>query len=343
MADVIVLFGGPSPERKVSVASAQHVASVLEEAEAWFWAVDGTVHRIDRAALLAHEKPFENEFPPPGRPQFPSLAAALDDPGSCKAVFFLALHGTGGEDGTAQQLFEDRRIAFTGPGAEASRKAMDKEWAKRLVSAAGVRTAGSIRLPRGDAKAVRDALLGFLRQKGGVVVKPVASGSSVGLYMVHSEPDAERAVAGVAGAKEEYLAESFVQGTELTVGIVDGASGPRALPPSEVRMERGKSFDYDNKYIGTAAREITPAEVPEETSRSAQETALAAHRAMGCEGYSRTDVICDDRGAVFLEINTLPGLTRRSFVPQQLQAEGTSMRSFLDGQLALARRRRDRR
>jgi len=343
MPDVIVLFGGPSPERKVSVASAQHVASVLEEAEAWFWAVDGGIHRIDRAALLAHEKPFEVEFVTRSKAAFPSLEAALDDPGSRKAVFFLALHGTGGEDGTAQQMFEDRRIAFTGPGAEASRKAMDKEWAKKLVSAAGVRIAGSIRLPRGDAKAVREALLAFLRRQGGVVVKPVASGSSVGLYMVHSGADAERVAAGVAGASEEYLAESFVQGTELTVGIVDSESGPRALPPTEVRVERGKSFDYENKYIGTAAREITPAEVPEETSRSAQQAALAAHRALGCEGYSRTDVICDDRGAVFLEINTLPGLTRRSFVPQQLQAEGTSMRSFLDGQIALARRRRDRR
>jgi D-alanine-D-alanine ligase len=343
MADVIVLFGGPSPERKVSVASAQHVASVLEEAEAWFWDVDGGIHRVDRAALLAHDKPFENEFPLPGKPRFASLAAALDDPDSRGAVFFLALHGTGGEDGTAQKLFEDRRIAFTGPGAEASRKAMDKEWAKKLVSAAGVRTAEAIRLPRTDARAVREALLAFLRRQGRVVVKPVASGSSVGLYMVHSEADAERTVAGVAFAKEEYLAESFVQGTELTVGIVDGESGPRALPPTEVRMERGKSFDYENKYIGTAAREITPAEVPEETSRSAQETAISAHRALGCEGYSRTDVICDDRGAVFLEINTLPGLTRRSFVPQQLQAEGTSMRTFLDGQIALARKRRGRR
>src|SRR4051795_6813315 len=105
MAQVIVLFGGPSPERKVSVASAQHVASVLEEAEAWFWAVDGGIHPVDRKALFAHEKPFENEFVPAGRRRFPPLAAALDDGGSRDAVFFLALHGTGGEDGTAQQLF----------------------------------------------------------------------------------------------------------------------------------------------------------------------------------------------------------------------------------------------
>src|SRR4051812_17860845 len=125
MADVVVLFGGPSPERKVSVASAQHVASVLEEAEAWFWAIDGSIHRVDREALLAHQKPFEVEFAPPGKRAFSSLASALDDPGSRRTVFFLALHGTGGEDGTAQQLFEERRIAFTGPDAEASRKAFD--------------------------------------------------------------------------------------------------------------------------------------------------------------------------------------------------------------------------
>ena len=142
MADVIVLFGGPSPERKVSVASAQHVASVLEEAEAWFWAVDGAVHRVDRAALLAHEKPFENEFQSRGRPHFPSLVAALDDPGSRKAVFFLALHGTGGEDGTAQQLFEDRRIAFTGPGAEATDTLRSGEGPPKrtITSAMGRRT-----------------------------------------------------------------------------------------------------------------------------------------------------------------------------------------------------------
>jgi D-alanine-D-alanine ligase len=161
--------------------------------------------------------------------------------------------------------------------------------------------------------------------------------------MIFSEADAEKAVKAVANAREEYLAESFVQGTELTVGVVDGEKGPRALPPTEVRVERGQSFDYANKYIAAGAKEITPAEVPVATSRSAQDLALLAHRALGCEGYSRTDVICDDRGAVFLEINTLPGLTRRSFVPQQLQAEGTSMRGFLDGQIALALRRRDRR
>src|SRR5919108_132150 len=136
--------------------------------------------------------------------------------------------------------------------------------------------------------------------------------------------------------------EQIISGIELTVGVVDGPKGARALPPSEVRLEEGRAFDYEGKYLGKGTREITPAEVPARVSRAAQQVALDAHKALGCEGYSRTDVICSERGPVFLEINTLPGLTRMSFIPQQLAAEGTSMKSFLEGQIALARRRRDR-
>ncbi len=342
MRDLVVLFGGPSSERKVSVASAQNVASVLGQAEAWFWAPGGEVHAVDRPALLGHQRSFEVEFEPANAPSWPSLQDALDDPRSRALTFFLALHGTGGEDGTAQRLFEQRRIAFTGPGADASAKAFDKEWAKRLAAAAGVPVAESVHLPRGDQATIGSALLGFLGRHGRAVAKPVAGGSSVGLHHLGSVADAQRAASAIAASGEEYLAEAFVSGSELTVGVVDDERGTRALPASEVRLEQGRAFDYEGKYLGKGTREITPAEVPAEVSRAAQKVALDAHKALGCEGYSRTDVICSDRGPVFLEINTLPGLTRMSFIPQQLAAEGTSLKSFLAGQLTLARRRRDR-
>jgi D-alanine-D-alanine ligase len=342
MENLVILFGGPSNERKVSVASAQHVASVLEEAEAWFWAPAGTVHPVPRHALLAHERPFEVEFPVRAEAAYPSLAEAADDPRCAGLTFVLALHGGAGEDGTVQKLFEEHDIAFTGPDADASAKAFDKEWAKRIVGAAGVRIADAVHLPREHEAAVGSALLGFLARHGRIVAKPVAGGSSLGLHMIASVCDAQRAAASIAASGEEYLAEAFVEGPELTVGVVDGERGRRALPPTEVRVERGGAFDYANKYIAAGAREITPAEVPQEVSRAAQELAVAAHGALGCEGYSRTDVICSGRGPVFLELNTLPGLTKRSFIPQQLAAEGTSMRSFLEDQVRLARRRRDR-
>ena len=342
MRDLVVLFGGPSSERKVSVASAQNVASVLEQAEAWFWAPGGAIHGVERAALLSHARPFEEEFVPAGAAAYGSLQEALDDPRSQALTFILALHGTGGEDGAAQKLFEERRIAFTGPGATASAKAFDKEWAKQLAAAAGVPVAESVHLPRGDQATVGSALLGFLARHEHIVAKPVAGGSSVGLHLVGSVADAQRAATAIAASGEEYLAEAFVSGTELTVGIVDDGRGTRALPASEVRVEAGRAFDYEGKYLGKGTREITPAEVPPEVSQAAQRIALAVHKALGCEGYSRTDVICGPKGVVFLEINTLPGLTGMSFIPQQLAAEGTPMLAFLEEQISLARRRRDR-
>ena len=337
--DVNVLFGGSSSERRVSVASAQHVSAVLDEAAAWFLAPSGAVHLVRRDELARFDRPFERDFVPAAAATFPSLIAAVESQPA--RVYLLALHGGEGEDGTIQRMLEGRRIAFTGPGADASARAFDKEVAKQVASAARVRIAHSVHLSK-DPKVMRQALGDLLALYRRVVVKPVAGGSSVGLYHVASDADAERAAKGVEESGEAYLAEEFVDGPELTVGVVDGESGARALPPSEVRVEQGRAFDFEGKYLGKGTKEITPAEVPPEVARASQELALAAHRALGCEGYSRTDMIVSGTGPVFLELNTLPGLTRASFIPQQLAAEGTTMLSFLEGQIALARRRRDR-
>ena len=336
--DVVILFGGSSPERKVSVASAQHVAAVLPAAEPWFVAEDGAVHRVTEAELQSFEQPFVQQFEPRSPPFAATLATALDP----ARVFLLALHGGEGEDGTVQRQCEERRIAFTGPGASASAKAFDKEVAKQVASEAGVRIAQSVHLPSRPLL-VRSLLRELLEVHGRIVAKPVAGGSSVGLHHIVSDAQIEQAAQSIEESGEAYLAEAFVSGTELTIGVVDSDQGAaRALPPSEVRMDPGRAFDYEGKYLGKGTRELTPAEVPHEVARASQELALAAHRALGCEGYSRTDLIVGPQGPVFLELNTLPGLTRMSFLPQQLAVEGTTMAAFLEGQLTLARRRRDR-
>jgi D-alanine-D-alanine ligase len=127
------------------------------------------------------------------------------------------------------------------------------------------------------------------------------------------------------------------------VGVVEGPGGSlRALPCSEVRLDEGFAFDFEGKYLGRGTTEVTPAEVEPALAQAAQALAITAHRALGCEGYTRTDLILTARGPVYLETNTLPGLTRRSFIPQQLAAEGTSVQAFLEGQLALARARQGR-
>src|SRR5437667_7489427 len=339
MSDVTILFGGTSSERRVAVASGQNVASFLPDAQCWFIAPSGAVFRVSREDLARFERPFERDFVPKGEAAFPDLVAAVES--APQDVYFLALHGGEGEDGTVQRMLEARKIAFTGPGADASARAFDKEIAKQVASGAGVSIAQSVHLSK-DPKVLRNELGEMLAIYRRIVVKPVAGGSSVGLYHVASAEEAQRAARGIDESGEAYLAEEFVSGTELTVGIVDGPSGPHALPASEVRLEEGRAFDYEGKYLGKGTREITPAEVPAAVSRAAQDLAVAAHQALGCEGYSRTDAIVSAKGPVFLELNTLPGLTRASFLPQQLAAEGTSMLSFLEGQLAIARRRRDR-
>src|SRR2546425_7653391 len=336
---VIILFGGTSNERRVSVASAQHIAAVLDEADAWFLAPSGAVHRVTREELAGFQRPFERDFLPARPAEFPSVVAAFESQPT--RVYLLALHGGEGEDGTIQRMLEARRIAFTGPGAEASSRAFDKEVAKQVVTGAGVRIARSVHLSK-DPKVMRREMAEMLAIYRRIVVKPVAGGSSVGLYHVASAPDADRAASGIEESGEAYLAEEFVSGTELTVGVVDGPAGSRALPPSEGGLEQGRAFDYEGEYLGHGTKEISPAEVSPAVSRAAQDLALAAHRALGCEGYSRTDAISSPQGPVFLELNTLPGLTRASFLPQQLAVEGTSMLSFLEGQLAIARNRRDR-
>jgi D-alanine-D-alanine ligase len=341
-SDVIVLFGGSSTERRVSVASAQHVLSVLADASGWFEAPDGRVFAVSPAALQAHQRAFEVDFLPGGTAAFPSVAAALDDGAAHGKTFFLGYHGSFGEDGAVQRLLEARGLAFTGSGSEASARAFDKTSAKQVARKAGVPCAEEALLPRGDEKGCAAALRELLGRFGRAVAKPVAGGSSVGLFHVRSPAEIPAVARAAAASSEPYLAEEFLAGRELTVGVVQSLGGVRALPCSEVRLDEGFAFDFEGKYLGKGTTEITPAEVSQDVAESAQLLAITAHQALGCEGYTRTDLIVTTRGPVFLETNTLPGLTRRSFIPQQLDAEGTSMREFLGEQLALARRRRDR-
>lgn len=338
---VIILFGGASEERKVSVASAQHVAAVLPEAEPWFEAADGAIYRCDAQTLAEHRRAFVADFFVPGAPTFSSLAEALDAPGASERTYLLCYHGLGSEDGTVQRLLEARGLAFTGSGSRASADAFDKERAKAIARKADVRVVESVDLPR-EAAEIERSLAAFLGRCPKGMAKPISGGSSVGLFALTRDSALGEIASEIAAVGQPYMVEPFIEGTELTVGVVQGPNGERALPCSEVRLAAGRSFDYAGKYLAQGTVEVTPAEVPEDVSRASQALALTMHRALGCEGYSRTDVIVSAQGPVFLETNTLPGLTRASFIPQQLAAEGTSMRDFLDGQLALARARQGR-
>jgi len=341
MGDVILLFGGPTRERLVSVASAQNVARLLAAPRCCFWSPEGAVFETGVAELGAHERPFEVEFAPRGAPRWRELKRALADWSEERdLVVFLGLHGGAAEDGTLQGWLDEHRLAYTGSGRAASRDAFDKARAREIARAHGLRVAEAALLDGADVPRARSRILELLGRFPRLVLKPVADGSSMGLRFVSSPAEVEPALHAIKDEGIPYLAEAFVQGTELTVGVADAEDGLRALPCSEVRIvEPAASFDYAAKYLGRGVREITPAEVAPEIAAEAQRVALVAHRALGCFGYSRTDVIVDAHGPVYLETNTLPGLTRASFIPQQLEAAGIPMRAFLERQIALARRR----
>ncbi len=336
----IILFGGRSDERHVSVASAQNMARSVDSALLWYWAPGGAVYDIAPAELLAHARPFELDYMPSRPAIWPNLEQALDTLPVDNPVFFLALHGGEGEDGTVQRLMEERGIPFTGSGSEASAAAFDKGRAKECV-------AGQVQIAESriasSAVEVRAVANDLLSRHDRIVLKPLAAGSSRGLFFVQRGDDLDSIIEQIEALNIPYIVEQFISGRELTVGVIDQGRGPVALPVVEIVIERGFSFDYESKYLGKGSREICPAEIDDETAASAQRTALAAHIALGCEGYSRTDIMAAADGPYFLELNTLPGMTSSSLVPQELKAIGVEVRDFVQDQLQLAIERQQKR
>lgn len=321
---VIVLFGGPSDERHVSVASAQAIVRELDRPFAWFWAPEGAIHDVAVDDLLAHERPFEIDFVPARPAIFADLEMALDAMPVADPVFLLALHGTAGEDGIVQSMLERRRIPFTGSNAEASALAFDKARSKDALR-------GKVGLPESrvaDANSLREVVDDLLTRHERLVLKPLAGGSSRGLFFINRDDE-------IPEITIPYLVEQFVEGRELTVAVIDHVDGLRALPVLEIEVDPGREFDYAGKYLGHGTREICPANIPSEMAEAAQRLALTAHTSLGCQGYSRTDIVGAVDGLYYLETNTLPGLTVASLVPQQLKAGGIGFREFLERQIEL--------
>lgn len=328
MSNTTILFGGPNRERLVSVASAQALTRALPDADLWFWAPGGAVQPTTAAELTAHQRPFELDFQPAAAPLAGDIAAALDRAKADGRVLLLGMHGGPAENGELAGLAEARGVPFTGSGAAASRLAFDKAATKRAVAAVGVTVVESF--------AAADAPEAFAKY-GRLVAKPVAEGSSYGLIFVNSEADLAKLAD--AATREAYLVEPFVAGIEATVGVLDLDGQRIALPPVEIQPDPTGGFDYAGKYLSAATREICPGNFNPADAETLKAFALKAHQAVGALGYSRTDFIVTPQGPVFLEINTLPGLTAASLYPKALAAGGVAFQDFLRRQLDLAKAR----
>ncbi len=324
---ITILFGGTNKERLVSVATAQALHSALPDADLWFWNVDDGVHEIQPQTLLNHSRPFEDPFKPDS-PDIGRIERALDRAKAENRLLVLGLHGGTAENGELQVMCEMRGIAFTGSGSASSHLAFDKVAAKRFAEMAGVKAPAGVAL---------EDMERALAEYGRLIAKPARDGSSYGLIFVNASQDL---VAVRRAAKiEEYVIEPFVGGTEATCGVLERLDGSLiALPPVEIIPAEG-GFDYKAKYLARATQEICPGRFAPEISAQIMDHALKAHQALSCSGYSRSDFIVSKQGPIFLETNTLPGLTKASLYPKALKAEGIEFVDFLQDQIALAARR----
>jgi D-alanine-D-alanine ligase len=228
----------------------------------------------------------------------------------------IMLHGTFGEDGQIQALLDVRGMAYTGEGADASRAAFDKVASKKLFDRAGVPT------PRWEVISAGGSPSLSLP----VVIKAPCEGSSVGVHLVREPAAVAAAVADCAAMDREILVEELIEGRELTVGIV----GDRAMAVVEIRPHEG-FYDYQHKYTKGASDYFCPAPLDGETTHLVQETALAAHRALGLEVYSRVDILLRADGSPFvLEANTIPGMTETSLLPKAAAEAGLNFTALCE-------------
>lgn len=292
---VVVLAGGISHERDVSLRSGRRVADSLQEHGI------GVVLRDPDASLLAY------------------LTDTRPD------VVWPALHGASGEDGALRGLLDFIGIPYVGSNSAAARLAWDKPTAKVLVSRAGIATPKWIALSRDafrelGATSVLDSLAEELPVP--LVVKPAQGGSAQGVTLVDDRAELPRAMVDAYTYCDVALIEQRIVGTEIAVGVIDSGDGPVALPAVEIQPLSGV-YSFEARYNAGETRFYAPARLSDEISTRAAEIALQAHRALGLRHLSRIDLIVDGAGTPwFLEANVLPGLTETSLLPLALEAAG---------------------
>ena len=328
---IVVLCGGLSMERNVSITSSTLICKALRQLGHKAVLVDMFYGLEDMDtppeqlfdalpplpdARVAEEAPDLEAVKASRRWKSPSMVGqGVLELCQMADVVFLGLHGTCGEDGRIQATLELMGIPFTGSGYLGSAIAMDKDLTKRLVATAGVRTPDwrVVRYSQAEIPALADSMA------LPCVVKPVDSGSSIGVAIAHTRQEAVDAL-NQNLALGRVILEQYVKGREIQVGVLKGKS----LPSIEIIPKHG-FYDYKNKYQAGAAVEICPAPVEPDMEALLGETALKVHALLGLTTYSRTDFILDEKGDLyFLEINTLPGMTPTSLMPQEAAAVGIS-------------------
>lgn len=329
---ITVLTGGATAERAVAFASGGQIVKALRSRGHTVQVVDTAGGLLDANAEAAALQGDVGTAPPSVDALVKREIAMLSEglaalPAVREAdVLFLAVHGGALEGGTLQAVLDVIGVPYTGSGPLSSALAMDKDLAKKLFRATGVPVPAWFMAPVGPEDV--STALGWP-----VIVKPSKQGSSVGLTLVKKAQDLDGAVKLASRYDDEVMAEQFIPGRELTVGVL----GDVPLPVGEI-VSKHELFDYETKYTPGMSDETFPAKIDTVLTRQLQEYALMAHRALKLDGYSRVDFRVTPEGDIFcLEANSLPGMTRTSLYPQAAQAAGIPFPELCERIARLAR------
>jgi len=342
--NIVLITGGPSAEREVSIVSSKSIVKALRELGHKVRVID-PVNGVNIAEEdeifkggVRKESPSLEELSEIHRLSNKNILNCINsDIFDNTDLAFLGVHGKFGEDGKIQTLLELRGINYTGSDVFSSALAMDKNVSKIILRSAGIKTPEWLVLNKntydGDHEKLNKSISGSVGYP--CVVKPNDEGSTVGLSIV--QPDVEDIQLGNSlelafSYSDKVLIEQYIKGRELTVPVI----GEEAFPVIEIRPKDG-FYDYEHKYTKGMTEYFCPAEIPLEIENKAKEHALKAHRILGCSVYSRIDYILDEKNELYcLEVNTLPGMTETSLVPKSAAANGMSFNQLIDRILNLS-------
>jgi len=322
---VAVLMGGKSPEYEVSLVSGREVVKHLDtqkyevlpvvvSKDGKEWLLKGVKELLatvkDEVSSVKDLVPTEKEVVPDRIPEWAD-------------VVFLAMHGPYGEDGTIQGMLEIVGIPYTGSGVLASALGMDKPMFRKIIQGAGIPSPKFLVLGKNERP---DRVLDEFDLP--LVVKPCCQGSSIGVSIVRSKANLEKALQKAFDFGSQAIVEEFLSGVEVTCGIL-GNDNPIALPVAEI-IPKKEFFDYESKYVPEMSEEIVPARIPAKLTKKVQETALKVYQLIGCCGFGRVDMIISHSTPYVLEINTIPGLTPNSLLPKEAAAAGITYQQLIE-------------
>lgn len=304
MIKVALIFGGPGKEHEVSLSSAQNILESIDR---------NTFDVLE--VLVTKDKKYQI-----GGEVFDEGSGIEEIKKRGVEIVLPVIHGTYGEDGELQGSLERDGIKFVGSSSKVSTLTIDKNKTNKILEEHG------IKIPRSKIVTKEDTGIEF---NFPIIVKPVNEGSSVDLFKFENKYDYNNQLDFIFKNHTEMLVQEFIRGREFTCGVIEKDGEVIPLIATEVVLTKGELFDYEAKYTTGGCKEITPAEVDNITMKRLQDIAVSCHKILGCKSISRTDMIVKDEDIYVLEINTVPGMTKTSFIPQQARVCGYGVKDLI--------------